>query len=379
MEILDIPNELLLLVGENLSVPDLYNFISTCHRISTLLTPRLHNLVVQDESGMGALKWAAKNGHGPLAELAILLGANVNMHYNDKEEDKVITFYGPRNALDWAAFYGHSNLIRILFKHGARVDDRVSSLKTPGSLHMAAVHRRSEATRVLLELGADMMIENKQKEMPAHCAARGSISCLQAFTDAGFDLNTEGPYYATVLHVAVHHSSIEIVEYLLGREEMRMAINAPDLRGHTPLHLAILNSEIVKLLLRHGADMGVLDCHGRTPAHRAACGGIRGLDPESLRTLIDAGSDLSIKAGRGQTVLHYAAEFFNQQQVMEYLLQQPGVNINAQDSNGATPLAAAANRSLGQEREWMISLLLQYGADLEMKDNSGETPADKIH
>ena len=63
---------------------------------------------------------------------------------------------------------------------------------------------------------------------------------------------------------------------------------------------------------------------------------------------------------------------------MEYLLKQPGVIINARDSNWETPLAMAANRSPGPEKEWMISLLLQYGADLEMMDYLRKTPADKI-
>ena len=169
-----------------------------------------------------------------------------------------------------------------------------------------------------------------------------------------------------------------MVEYLLGEEEMKRAINSQGCLGHTPLHLAILNSDTVKLLLRHGADMEAWDYFRMTPAHRAAFGGIQGLDPEFLRTLRDAGFDLSIRTRSGRTVLHYAAEFFQQQEAMEYLLKQPGVIVNAQDSEGVTPLALAADRSPGPEREWMISLLLQYGADLEMKDDSGKTPADKI-
>ena len=375
MKILDMPYELLLLVGENLTIPDLYNFHSTCHQLSVILTSQLHNLIRKNEGGMGALKWAVKHGHGPLADLAISLGADIKMLYYSEGETN---YNDQKNSLNWAAFYGHSNVIRILFKHGARVNDRGSNGRSLGPLHMAVAHGRSEATRVLLELGANMRIVNIQNEMPAHIAARGSVSCLQAFIDAGFDLNTQGPYYATVLHIAAHHANIEMVEFLLGQEQMRMAINSQDCEGHTPLHLAILNAEIVKLLLRHGADMGAQDTYGRTPAHRASCGGIRGLDPESLRSLIDAGSDLSIKANDGQTVLHYAAEFFNQQDVMEYLLKQSGVLINAQDSNGETPLAVAANRSPGPVKDWMISLLLQHGADLEIKDDFGRTPADKI-
>ena len=94
--------------------------------------------------------------------------------------------------------------------------------------------------------------------------------------------------------------------------------------------------------------------------------------------MIDAGSDQSIKADNGQTVLHYAVKFFNQHEVMEYLLKQPGVIINGQDFNGETPLAIAADRTLGPKRDWIISLLLQYGTDLENKNDCEKTPANKI-
>ena len=203
-------------------------------------------------------------------------------------------------VLKWAAKHGHASL-----------DNGVTYWKTLRSLHTAALHGRSEATRVLLELGTDMAIINQQKAMPAHLAARGSVSCLQAFIDARFALNTEGPNYAEVPHFATHHASIEMVGYFLGKAEMKMAINARNFAGYTPLHLAILNSEIVKLLLPHGADMEVQDCYRRTPTHCPACGGIRGLDSESLKTLTDSGSALSIRADNGQTVLLYAAESIN--------------------------------------------------------------------
>ena len=374
MHIFDMPNELLLWMVASLSILDLYNFCSTCRQISALLGSRLRSRVVVDEDGTGVLKWAVKHGHGPLAELAISLGADMHIRYDAEGTAD----YGWRNLLDWAAFYGHSNIIHILFKHGARVDDEVFQLVAPGSLHMAAVNGRSEAAKALLELGADMTIVNEDNEMPAHIAARGSISCLQAFIDAGFDLNTKGCYQGTVLHIAAQFASVEMMEYLLEKEEMKKAVNDQSCLGHTPLHLAILNSDNVKLLLHHGADMKARDYFGMTPTHRAACGSISGLDPESLRTLIDAGFDLSIRARSGRTVLHYAAEFFQQQDVMEYLVKQPGVIVNAQDSRGVTPLALAMDRCPSPEREWMISLLIQYGADLDIKDNLEKTTADRI-
>ena len=377
MGILDIPNELLLLVGENLSILDLYNFLSTCHRLSILLTPHLQNRVVQDKGATAVLQWAVERGNVPIAKLAISLSAKINKLYEvEYDHERATLGYLRRTPLHSAAFYGNSDLINILFKHGARINTQDPDDETP--LHLAALHGGPEATRALLKLGADMTYRNNQKEMPAHLAARGSVGCMEAFIDAGFDLNTQGPYRGTVLHIAVHHTSLEMVEYLLGKKEVKMAINAPDCVGYTPLHLAVLNSKIVKLLLHHGANMEVQDQYGRTPAHRAVCSGIQGLDPESLRTFIDAGFNPSTKTKYGQTVLHYAAEFCNEKKVMEYLLKQPGVTINAQDANGMTPLSWAANRRLGPEREWMISLLERCGADRGIKDIWGVTTDLKI-
>lgn len=375
MGILDIPNEIFLLVGENLSVPNLYNFLSACGWLSSVLTAHLRSLIVQDEGGTGVLRWAVEHGHVPLAELSISVGADIHKAY---DHEGGIIGHPCHKPLEWAALYGHSDVIHILFNHGASLDARDTIRKTSGPLHLAALHGRLGATRMLLELGADMTYTNFAGETPAYLAARGNVSCMEALVDAGFNLNTEGPDGRTFLHAAAEHTSKEMVEYLLGKKEVRMAINSQDDDERTPLHLAILNSEIVKLLLRHGADMEIQDKHGLTPAHRAACYRLPGIDPESLRVFIDAGFNLSTRTMFDQTVLHYAAETFDKQEAMEDLLKQPGVIINARDSNGVTPLAWAANRKPGPEREWMISLLVQYGANPEIPDFWGDTPAYKI-
>ena len=221
---------------------------------------------------------------------------------------------------------------------------------------------------------------NERSEMPAHLAARGSVDCMEAFVDAGFDLSAKGPCGGTVLHVAAHYTSINMVEYLLGQEEVKVAIDAQDWNLFTPLHLAVLDSEIVKLLLRHGADMEVRNSKGLMPAHRAACGDIRGLDPESLRVFIDAGFDLTLRASHKQTVLHFVVASFHHQEVVEYLLEQPATRalVNAQDEGGRTPLSWIDKRSFGPGREWMTNSLVRYGADLGLADWWEKTPADRI-
>ena len=125
--------------------------------------------------------------------------------------------------------------------------------------------------------------------------------------------------------------------------------------------------------------MEIQDKHGLTPAHCTACHRLPGVDPESLGVFIDAGFNLSTRMMFDQTVLHYAAETIDKQEAMEDLLKQPGVITNAKDSNGVTPLAWAATRKPGPEREWMVSLLVRCGADPEIQDIWEDTPAYKIH
>lgn len=52
--------------------------------------------------------------------------------------------------------------------------------------------------------------------------------------------------------------------------------NLPDVNKHTPLFRAVINerdNQLVKLLLKHGAQVAVQDVNGKTPLHlAAACG-----------------------------------------------------------------------------------------------------------
>lgn len=373
------PNELFFMIGENLSVEDLYMFLSTSQYLSSLLTPLLYNHVLRDIDASSALPWAAERGSASVAELAISRGADINKPYGCAPE------YWGQTPLHSAAFYNNPHVIRILVAHGATIDIQARYGETP--LHQAAISGAVEAIEVLLELGADTSCVKGWDGTAAHIVASlGRVSCMEAFVDAGFDLNTRGPLRETLLHNAATEwmgdraKRYSMVKYLLGQKEVREAINAQDYSGSTALHLAPPGVKTVRLLLRHGADMGVKDTLGRTPAHMAAVHGDLGF--ESLKAIIDAGFDITARENDGRTVLHHAATKIRngESKIVEYLLEQPKVEfiINAQDSEGLTPLAWAATAMPCPERERVISLLVLHGADMEIKDIHGDTPAERI-
>ena len=173
MGILGIPNELLLLIGEYLSIRDLFHFLSTCRRLNSILNRRLHKLGLQDIGKQTALQWAAERGHASLAERAILGGAEI---------DKPDLRENGRTPFHSAARNNHLDVVRILVKNKAKISIRDTNGMTP--LHYAALCKGVEATIGLPGKGVDMARTNA--------------------TNAGFDLAIRGNYDGqTILHEAV--------------------------------------------------------------------------------------------------------------------------------------------------------------------------------
>lgn len=235
MNFLDIPNQVLLMVGEYLSIKDLSCTRKTCRLLSSLLARRHYQLGVQNVGKLTALQWAAVRGHGSLAKQPILSGAEI-----EKQNELGQT------PLHLAASGNHPDVIRILLEHGARISSQDSTQMTP--LHYAASCMEAEATVLLLQLGAETMCEDASGDTPAfYAASMGGVACMEAFVNAGFDLNTRRHNSHTILHAAAYRSD-GMMGYLLGQKEVKMAINAQDCFGATPLHL-VLNSGSLRLLL----------------------------------------------------------------------------------------------------------------------------------
>lgn len=258
MGILDLPNELLLEIGEDLLIiRDLFHFLSTNRRLSSLLTPHFRKL--QDAGSCPILLWAVIHGDASLAERLISKGAKVDELPSDSDG---------KTALHLAAEFDYPDIIRILVKHGAQIDARERDRQTP--LHTAVSCRSPLAIRVLLELGADTEIIDRRGRSPARLAARlGLIDSLRPFVDAGFDFTHINLTGRTILHDAILRGR-EIDSYRLDSRGVGMVnfilehggekiINAQDSTGATPLREAVFNlrrstnKKLYRLLLSYGA------------------------------------------------------------------------------------------------------------------------------
>lgn len=274
MGILDISAELLFSIAQNLSTIDLYRFMRTCHRVSSVLTPLYYNHRLQYTDWDAALEWAADHDDTVVAEIAISRGAKV-----DKKIEGQLYCYSP---LHRAALSDSPNVIRILVRHGAAVDGQGTDPLTP--LYLAALFGRARAVSVLLELGAviPLVYNHDRVGLPAHLSAsKGDVDCMKAFIAGGFDFNTKGAGRKTVLHEATNAPGGKMMQYLLEQRGGRAIINTQDSQGRTPLHYAVCcecSEEKVRLLLRYGANTGIEDCDGFTPVGLARRRGMYDLD-----------------------------------------------------------------------------------------------------
>uniref|UniRef100_A0A7S2V7L6 Uncharacterized protein n=1 Tax=Entomoneis paludosa TaxID=265537 RepID=A0A7S2V7L6_9STRA len=105
------------------------------------------------------------------------------------------------------------------------------------------------------------------------------------------------------------------------------------------------------------------------PIHDAAWAG----DLEKVKELLESGVDVETRTedNQGQTPLHWAI-MAGQLEVVQYLVEQKGANVEAQTNYGATPLHWA---SLYGKLE-VVQYLVEHGANVEAKSTDGWTALD---
>ncbi|KAI8496167.1 hypothetical protein Bbelb_260080 [Branchiostoma belcheri] len=159
--------------------------------------------------------------------------------------------------------------------------------------------------------------------------------------------------------------------------EAGATVNEQDIKGHTPLHFAVMEKDTVvaRLLLQHHARVDIPNREGMTPLHMAA----RARDVEMCRLLtddtgVDSSTVVNLAANDGTTPLHAAimsGATCTCTSIVNFLIEK-GADLTA-TKHHLTPLHLAAEYGLID----IVKLLVEAGADINAETpNTGLTPLD---
>lgn len=172
-----------------------------------------------------------------------------------------------------AAERGSLDEVASLLTAGADVDQRDSRGRTAV---MAATHaNRPEVVQLLIDAGADVDLQDDRKDnVFLYAGAEGLLEILRLAVRAGASTKLFNRYGGSALIPACERGHVEVVREIL--ETTDVDVNHVNNLGWTGLLEAIILSdggprhqEIVKLLLEHGADIGIPDKDGVTPLEHA--------------------------------------------------------------------------------------------------------------
>ncbi|OAQ57928.1 ankyrin repeats (3 copies) domain-containing protein [Pochonia chlamydosporia 170] len=254
-------------------------------------------------------------------------------------------------------------------KFRANKYDVVVSYKLPGQSDVVVRRYFDEPSESRTNHGSSQKgLEDRSHLMPHHIFDSGKLTVSNF--DGKFDFDERDATGATPLHRAVRQNDHHGVQWLIAHGS---EIDAQDLRGMTPLHIAAIydtNGKLTQILLDGGADKHVLDEKGQSPLHQASR---TSPNLELLNLFLRSYDDHDFIARHanfdGDTCLHLAADddWAIKGRIDE--LVRFGANVDARNRHGQTPL----HRAVWGQRPDLAYVLLQHGADVNAVDIFGQT------
>lgn len=320
-------------------------------------------------------------GKGDLTEAKrfVRLGANIN----------------GRDGEDWqplhrAIYHNQVKTVEYLLQQkGININTRCQNGKT--ALHLAAEYPSSnpEMIEMLISAGIDVDTRDDLGRTPLHYAASSYNSAsIRLLLVNGAEVDAKNKNGRTPLHLAILHASSSPMKGSGSFDEIAEALlNAganteePDKRGKTPSveyqelcqrnRAYSCSSRIGKRLMeaskrkKEQADRAKLKKNfaEHKTIHRL-CKAIESGDLGEVQRLAATGVDLNRRDRTTWTPL-FTAVHFNKMEIVEWLITQEGIQIDAKSADGRTALHEAARNSMNPE---IVTLLIDAGANIEAID-----------
>jgi uncharacterized protein len=219
-----------------------------------------------------------------------------------------------------------------------------------------------DAVAMIIAKGSDVNARNNAGDAPLHIAVRQNLrpqgeALLLAKADI-FASNVRGDSPLSLALTAAGGP----VDWLFTATTMA----ARDANGDAPLHHAARRNlpAAVDFLVQKGAALEAANASGETALHQA----VKADGADAARSLLALGASLTARDSMGDTPLHAAVLWAAKRSLP--VLAQAGADLNARDFAGETALHQAVRK---RDRD-SLKFLIAKGADPDARDNRGAAP-----
>lgn len=331
-------------------------------KVFHLLVNKGANIAATDNAGKNALMYAAENGHIQIADWLINAGESSFGHDNNN-----------KTVLMYAAEGGNLQMVNTLLSKGANAN--AQDKRNICVLSYGVMGNNFEVVQALLKKGAEDSIGDKDGYFPLTYALSNGNEKIISLLDRSW--NFVGNYTRdtgrTLLMYVFDSGNQDLLSSMMYRK--RELINMKDNQGQTFMMLLAKDGrpDLVREALDSHGNPASRDNNGKSVLMYAA----ESQSGVNLVTVIKgraSGTFINLRDNKKRNALMYAVGGEYNLAVKQHLLLERGIEVNATDVDGKTPLMYALGNTFSPIMAPSVSELLQYKADVNAKDNSGKTP-----
>ena len=284
----------------------------------------------------------------------------------------------PSSTLLWAARNEQQLIVEWLLGRPVDVNVRDVEWKTP--LHHAVLHGWTNCVELLLDRGAELTVDIDNMTPLHYTVSTENEEIAEIFLRAGVPV--DNPVIRRVwLGTFVEGKYIYVLK---DDPKCPVEVNSTS-RGLTALHYAALTGsvEMTTFLLEHGADPNAVSEDGETPLHLAVRQDLHGFKRNSRYSDRWNHGDFRIEMPLDHIPPHNSdceEEFsstwrtisYHRLLILDALLTHPGIDVNARDRYGASPLHSF------NYGKWsfptVLERLLSENINVSIRNFKGQTP-----